>query len=286
MWIILSLCSAVFFSLSTFFIKKGYSYLSVLKTMLIESIISLLVMSIYLVLRQNFQVEDIFLVSLWSIPAYIGYYLYLLSYQKSELALTSSIISTTPIFLAILSYLFWGQQLSSLGAILIILTVIGVVLIGLTPTVLKSLSKLRAIKLEKIVVWSLIGLSANLLMDLVAGKVLSFSNPTTYLILLVPTEVLFVGFMSGIKRENVNFLNIKFSNLVNTILGTTFMAIATIFFFEAFAIGKLAYVSALISTDVILSVLLGVFFFKEKISRFQAIGIVIVTLGVILFSFV
>jgi len=277
MWLILSLCSAVFFSLSTFFIKKGYSHLSVLKTMLIESIISLLVMCIYLILRQNFQVEGVFLVFLWTIPAYVGYYLYLKAYEKSGLALTSSIISTTPIFLAILAYFIWGQQVSLLGAILIITTVVGVVLIGLTPTELKSLSKLRPFKLEKI---------ANLLMDLVAGKVFSFSTPTTYLILLVPSEVLFVGFMSFIKRENINFLNMKLSNLVNTILGTTFMAIATIFFFEAFTIGKLAYVSALTSTDVILSVFLGVFFLKEKISRLQTVGIVIVTIGVIIFSFV
>lgn len=286
MWLILSLCSAVFFSLSTFFIKKGYSHLSVLKTMLIESIISLLVMCIYLILRQNFQVEGVFLVFLWTIPAYVGYYLYLKAYEKSGLALTSSIISTTPIFLAILAYFIWGQQVSLLGAILIITTVVGVVLIGLTPTELKSLSKLRPFKLEKIVIWSLIGLFANLLMDLVAGKVFSFSTPTTYLILLVPSEGLFVGFMSFIKRENINFLNMKLSNLVNTILGTTFMAIATIFFFEAFTIGKLAYVSALTSTDVILSVFLGVFFLKEKISRLQTVGIVIVTIGVIIFSFV
>lgn len=284
MWFFLALLSTILFGFSTFFIKKGYKYLSVTQTMAVEAIVGFFLTGIYLFFRRDFQWTQIGLIFLLCLIGYGVYYLYLLTYEKSQLVVASTVIAATPIGVTVLAYFFLKQQITSWGFCLIFLIVLGIILIGCDPNQMKKLMNLKQIKFKKIFLWSLFGLIANIMMDVVDGKILTFTTPVTLLVVLVPTEFIFVGILLAVKRERFDLLNKKPLELKNTLIGTGFMTVATICYFEAIAIGKLGYISAITSSSVIISIFLGLTFLKEKVTRLQILGMSIVVLGVMLFG--
>lgn len=285
MWFILALLAAVSFALSTFYFKKGFANLTVSQSMWLETIVTIFTVGAYYLLRGNFssvRLGEVFVLGVFATGIY-AFHLY--AYKKSKISITSSITSLSPLFVAILAYFFLGQTFSFWGIVLIFITIIGVFFISIDPVEMIQLTSFKKITIQSYLKWGVLSLLANIFMDLTAGKILSYSTPTTYLVMLVPAEVAIALPMLLIKKQSAHIFTKK-HKLGNTILGALFMSLGTIFFFEAIAVGKVAYVSAVANFSVVFSVSLGLFFLKEKVTKVQFIGMAIVIIGVLLFGFI
>lgn len=283
MWLFLSLLSAVFFGLSTYFFKKGFKNISIWQSMWLESIVTMVFTVPYVLIRGNLVWNDLGIVFLLGIVIIVVYYFYLMAFHKNYLSITSSVVSLAPIFIAIFAYFFIGQSISLWGGLIIGLIVFGVTLVGFDFTDIKSFKDLKKARIERALLWGGIGMIASTIMDLAAGKIFTFSTPSTYLLILIPAEALVALIVLLIKKEKINIFKNHQSKLKDTIYGASFMSLGTFTYFEAIAIGKVAYVSAAASFSVVLSLLLGVLFMQEKLRKVQFIGIIVVVIGSMLF---
>ena len=280
MWLLYVLVATVLFGLATFGLKKGYKYLTVADTMLVECFTSTFVVLIYyLFSHESFRPDNFLLAFAFSIPAYVGYFLYLKAYEQSDLTLTSSLTSISPIFVAVFGYVVLKQSISWLGIIIILLIILGVILVSVSFSGLK-ITIIDSVKIK----WGLFGLLGCVLMDSLSSYMSVTSTPITYLMALIPSEIFFLALLVFFKKEKIT-INLKSGKkLWPTIWGTTFIAVGTIFSFNSYAIGKAAYVSAVLSTSIVISLILGLTLLKEKLRIQQLIGVVIIFVGVILFS--
>lgn len=212
----------------------------------------------------------------------IGVSLQVRALSLSPLSLTVPFLAFTPLFMLVPSWIILRERPDPLGLAGILLIVAGGYSMHLDKIRGGLLAPVRAIASEK----------GSLLMLLVAAiwsvsavfdKVATVeSSPAFYTTFFSLTfGVLYLPLMIlGLKRKRV-----EAGTAPRLVLLGLFMAIMILSQFSAIEMTVASYVIAVKRAGMVLSVVFGYFFFKEKHLRARLAGAVLMTLGVALLSF-
>jgi transporter family protein len=209
-----------------------------------------------------------------------GSYMYVLS--KGEISITGTLIATYPIFTIVSSLLINNETLSPLGFVAISIVVIGTIIVALPEKTATERTKLSLILLP-IGSAFLIGMS-----DTLSKHFIDEAGVGTFLLTASIIQVPISLICMVVAKE-------RFSQLVDVVkqplqfrfalLGTLGLALATLFLFLAFGYSQASIVAPIMGTYPAFTVMLAYIFLKEKLTRKNLIGIILVILGILAASF-
>lgn len=221
----------------------------------------------------------VFTVSIGIYPLYV--YLYKQAIKNSELSKVLPLQSLGPVFSLLLAWLIIREVPSIIASIGIILTVMGVYALGLKGKRLHH--PLRPFKEDggsRSMLCLVLLLSICSILDKIAVQV---SNPLFYSF-TVTLGAIFTSFIAmHMARQKVTANIRQFVKPLN-IIGNLQSATATAYLF-AIAVGPIAYVSALRSTNILMGSVLGLLLFKEKLTKPKIISALLIVIGAVLLMF-
>ena len=204
------------------------------------------------------------------------------SLKMSNLSVSIPMLSFTPVFLLLTSYLMLSEFPTLAGLLGVLLVVLGSYVLNIHEAKQGYLESIKSIFKNKgifymVIVAFLYSLCANL------GKIgVNLSNPAYYMFMfyLIYSILLFIVFFKNIKsniivlRKNLNYFALAgFSTAASEILiGITYKY------------SIVPYIISLKRASILFSVLIGVFLFKEKNFKQAIIGSAIMLIGVLIIT--
>ncbi|SFE56248.1 DMT family transporter [Roseivivax sediminis] len=202
-------------------------------------------------------------------------------FSERHFAVGIALMKTTVLQTAILGLLVLGDPLSAGGWAAMAIGVVGVVILSRPPEGRGWRLNPRALAL---------GLGAGFLFAIsavgVRGATLAVASDDPFLRASVTLALITLGQALGIAawlhlREPGELGRIWRARRTGAMVGLTSMA-GSVCWFTAYTLERAAYVQALAQVEVILSILAGVTFFRERISRREAGGIAVLTLSILM----
>jgi len=204
------------------------------------------------------------------------------SLKMSNLSVSIPMLSFTPVFLLLTSYLMLSEFPTLAGLLGVLLVVLGSYVLNIHEAKQGYLESIKSIFKNKgifymVIVAFLYSLCANL------GKIgVNLSNPAYYMFMFyfIYSILLFIVFFKNIKsniivlRKNLNYFALAgFSTAASEILiGITYKY------------SIVPYIISLKRASILFSVLIGVFLFKEKNFKQAIIGSAIMLIGVLIIT--
>ena len=210
-------------------------------------------------------------------------------FKEKNFAISLSFIKSEAIFIAIIAFSFLGEVPSIIAGTGITLAFIGLMVSSLAKEKI-SISKLVTAFSTK---GAYIGLSSGLFFALavvcikksflfvLAPSISTLSLFSLLIALIFQVSILSI-YVIWKKREEFFIL---FSQPKTPLLIGTFSGIGSLFWLMAFASSYIAYVKTLGQIEFVLGVLVSIFYFKEKISKNEYIGMSLMVVGMILVQF-
>ena len=204
------------------------------------------------------------------------------SLEVSNLSVSIPMLSFTPVFLLLTSYLMLNEFPTLAGLLGVLLVVLGSYILNLHESKQGYLEPVKSIFRNKgifymVIVAFLYSLCANL------GKIgVNLSNPAYYMFMfyLIYSILLFIVFFKNIKsnitalRKNLNYFALAgFSTAASEILIGV-----------AYKYSIVPYIISLKRTSILFAVLIGIFLFKEKSIKQAVIGSAVMFIGVLLIT--
>lgn len=204
-------------------------------------------------------------------------FLMIRSLQISDLSMSVPMLSFTPVFLLLTSYIMLKEIPSFIGLAGIFIVVAGSYIANISSAKYGYLEPLKAIFRQKgifymFIVAFLLGIAAPL------GKIgINLSNPAFYVFVVYLLASLVLAFLfsgrikgsrSAIKKNSKNIILLGISTALMELLAAVAVKLAIV-----------PYVISLKRTSVIFSVLLGFFYFKEKNFKEAITGSAIMFIG-------
>lgn len=204
------------------------------------------------------------------------------SLQLSNLSISIPMLSFTPVFLVLTSYLMLNEFPTFAGLFGVLFVVAGSYVLNITKLRNGYLEPIKSLFRNKgvfymVIVAFLYSLCANL------GKIgVGMSNPAYYMFMfyLIYSVILFIVFFRNIK-SNLAMLN---ENLNFFVLGGLSTAASEILIGAAYKYSIVPYIISLKRTSILFAVFIGIFMFKEKNFKQTIIGSAIMFVGVLLIS--
>lgn len=204
------------------------------------------------------------------------------SLKMSNLSISIPMLSFTPVFLLLTSYLMLNEFPTLAGLLGVLLVVAGSYALNINELKRGYLEPIKSIFRNKgvfymVIVAFLYSLCANL------GKIgVNLSNPAYYMFIfyLIYSILLFIVFFKNIKsniailRKNLNYF---------TLAGFS-TAASEIFIGIAYKYSIVPYIISLKRTSILFAVLIGIFLFKEKNIKQAIIGSAIMFIGVLIIT--
>ena len=204
------------------------------------------------------------------------------SLEMSNLSISIPMLSFTPIFLLLTSYLMLNEFPTLAGLLGVLLVVLGSYVLNIHEANQGYLEPIKSLFRNKgifymVIVAFLYSLCANL------GKIgVNLSNAAYYMFIfyLIYSILLFIIFFKNIKshvtvlRKNLNYFALAgFST-----------AASEIFLGIAYKYSIVPYIISLKRTSILFAVLIGIFLFKEKSIKQAVIGSAIMFIGVLIIT--
>ena len=202
-------------------------------------------------------------------------------FSYNNFSVATSYSKTEPIQAAFISFIIFNEVISITGLVGIVIGIIGIIITSFTIKDFKNTLKNYSV-IYGLLSGSLFGLSAVLFRaashNLYSQDYLLTSSFTLLIAITIQTFLL----TSYILSRDIRQFNLVFSNLRDCFIVGFFGACASIFWFYAMSIQNVAYVRALGQIELIFSLIISYFYFKERIALNQILGIFIIFLGLIL----
>ncbi len=190
--------------------------------------------------------------------------LYVRALRLSPLSMTLPFLSFTPLFLIIVSYIILGEKVSYSGMMGVLLIVVGSYILNIREFRKGIFEPFKAIFREK---GSIMMIGVALIYSITAslGKAaIEHSSPlffaTTY---FTAVTLLFVPLVALSLRGKVSVILNK-TNIINSILPGLFFSIMLITHMIAVSLINVAYMISIKRLSLLIGVLFGFIFFKEK----------------------
>ncbi|HLC60825.1 MAG TPA: EamA family transporter [Candidatus Nanoarchaeia archaeon] len=213
---------------------------------------------------------------------FIAQMLMIKSLEVSNLSISIPMLSFTPVFLLLTSYLMLNEFPSLAGLFGVLLVVLGSYVLNIHGAKHGYLDPVKSIFKNKgifymVIVAFLYSLCANL------GKIgVNLSNPAYYMFMfyLIYSMLLFVIFYKKVK-SNITILG---KNLNYFVFGGFSTAASEILIGIAYKYSIVPYIISLKRTSILFAVLIGIFLFKEKNIKQAILGSAIMFVGVLIIT--
>lgn len=279
--VIFALFSAVFIGFSQTSLRKSYKEFPPSVAFLFDSIFGLLIwvpLAIFMGVSRGANLGEALLFAFISAILSEAFFFYALSH--GELAVTTAVIATYPVYTVIFSRIL-NKELLSTGIILFIcLAILGSIIASLPEKIKKS-----ELKVEKGVFWPFIAAICVGLSDTISKGYINRSNDFSFLFMLgfiqIPVALAYLKIEKESFGKSIKGLINKFNDYKFAMLGGLFNIIGTGFLWLSFSYAPASIASPITGCNGIITVLLSRLLLNEKISRIKYLGIALAFVGVI-----
>ena len=290
-WIIITLLAAFSQNIRSTYQKKLKNKMSNISSTYTRFLFGLPFVLIYFLFLYNFS-NTTFLIEninihflnfcfIGGVSQIVATFLLIKIFSYNNFSVATSYSKTEPIQAAFISFIIFNEVISITGLVGIVIGIIGIIITSFTIKDFKNTLKNYSV-IYGLLSGSLFGLSAVLFRaashNLYSQDYLLTSSFTLLIAITIQTFLL----TSYIIYRDIRQFNLVFSNLRDCFIVGFFGAFASIFWFYAMSIQNVAYVRALGQIELIFSLIISYFYFKERITLNQILGIFIIFLGLIL----
>lgn len=279
MWLFFTLLAASLWGAGQVFTKKGLQEISPLFNNILGAIVILLLTIPFALLNGvDFSLVAKLLPLTLVIAALLLCYYYVIA--QGQVSLTGTVLALYPCITVVLSLFFLHEQPSLFQKLAIILILLGAVILAIG----EDIQVLKKFKINTWFWWATGGGLSIGISDFLAKIAVNKGGIYTYIFtygiaFLVVVLISFIFDKKG--RQLPKFTARKF---LPTIVGVTMVEAGLVSFYIAMASGLISVVAPLSSVYVAITAVLAWFFLKERINRFQMVGIVFSIIGVVLVS--
>jgi len=301
-WIAISVFAALMQAVRTAAQKTLNQRMSNLATTYVRSLFGLPIMAVYLLVVLGFEpglpsfsagyLLNTFLGALAQVLATM---LLILMFKLKNFAIGTMLTKVDIVMTAVLGSLLFSERLSLAGLVALLVVTAGVILMSIAKTGLAALSNWRgslaapftdrAIQVALACAF-LFTLSYLCLREatLLAGPGSAVWRGAWTVVIAITMQVVGVVIWLWIKEAAAS-AQIRPSAEIATFIGTT-SALGSIGWFTAFAMQNASYVRAVGQIEVVFTLLISAFYFREKIRPLEYWGIALTVLGVVMFRVV
>ena len=283
MYIIYALLASVFSGFTSVFAKTGIKNTdSILATFLRTIVISLFILLI-VIFKEN--INDIFLLDkktlLFLILSGISNTLLWICYFKAlDLGTVSKVTpvdKTSIVLTLILSSLFLNEKITTIKIISIVLILLG--------TFLTIKKESKDSKDNRWILYAI--LTAVFTSTTTVLSKIGIENTNTTLITFLRTVVVLIILttITLFKKKYKYIKDIKKRSWLFIILSGLSTSLSWIFYFKSLALGEASIVFPIEKLSLVVSILISITFLKEKVSKKQITGIIIIIIGTSLLFF-
>ena len=279
----LALFSGVLNATWNFFCKKKASNFLVMISGLCIANLTVLPITIIIIILNGFNSHAIFFLFFSSLIEALNYYMIFKMYNSSDISIAYPVSHGTGIlFVAILSPVFFGDQITHLAIIGIFLMIIGIFFFVFNRH-LKIGQFLINIINQKYALAFGFAIVAYTLIDRVGVK---YCNPVVFYNIKQLTAIAIATpflFMSGHTLGDVQQTikrDLKYSLIIGYGIISSYLIILMIY--NLFAEAKSGYITPIRESSIIIGSILGFVFLKEKVTLNKVLGILIMVSGIIL----
>ncbi|MBO7430060.1 MAG: EamA family transporter [Spirochaetia bacterium] len=281
---VLTLISGILNATWNFFSKKKAGDYSVMVTGLALSHLTILPVTLVLISIEGLDIHAVPVILLSGFFAGLNTLLLVFMYESSDISMAYPVTRGTGVmFIAILSSIFLGEQISRLAIVGISLVLLGVFLFALTRG--RKLSDIwESIKRQKIAFFTGLSMVGYNLVDRVAVQ--SVNPLFLYNLRGIVAMSFAIGFLMLKRGYTLSHMRDTFRHewKYSCIIGYGgFIGYAIILMiYYLFAEAKASYITPIRETSIVIGAILGFLFLKEKATLNKLAGILAIVLGVIL----
>ncbi len=279
MGIIFALLTCILLGTANVLLKKSFKDFPPSVSFFILSILSILIwMPIGLLLGVQF--NQLLLGTFVGImSAILGQAIYIYVLEKGEISITATILSSFSIYTIIFSMIFNGERPGLTTLIFIALTILGTIIVSL-PERFKSKELMKV----NVILWAVFAAVCIGAADTLTKFYINQATVGSFLF-YVSFAQLFVSFiyLRMEKQPLKQFQDIfrKLGEYKFSLLGSLFIALATMFLFLSFNFTLASIASPIAASAPIVTVILALVFLKEKITPKNRIGLILVLISII-----
>lgn len=283
MYIIYALLASVFSGLTSVFAKTGIKNTdSILATFLRTIVISLFLLLI-VIFKEN--INNIFLIdkktllflTLSGISNTLLWICYFKALDLGTVSKVTPVDKTSIVLTLILSSLFLNEKITTIKIISITLILLG--------TFLTIKKESKDSKENRWILYAI--LTAVFTSTTTVLSKIGIENTNTTLITFLRTIVVLIILttITLFKKKYKYIKDIKSRSWLFIILSGLSTSLSWLFYFKALALGEASIVFPIEKLSLVVSILISIIFLKEKVSKKQIIGIIIIIIGTSLLFF-
>ena len=277
MWLALTLLSAFLWGIGHVLTKKGYDHVTPLFNNIFASIVTLAI-TVPFAISNGGNLKPVFDI----LPITLLIALLLLSFyyilELGQVSLTGTILATFPIYTVVLSILFLKEEPTQFQFIAMTLVLLGTIAIAFG----EGISDRRKIQFGT---WLWIAVAGSIMVgaaDFFAKVAINQSDTYSY-ILIYGLTFPFISFLSYFfDKKGRKMPNLRSKKFLPTAIGVTMMEVGLLSFYVALSDGLVSVVTPISSLYVAIMTILAWFFLKEKLNRYQIVGIVLSLIGIMI----
>ncbi len=207
------------------------------------------------------------------------------TYEAGDISLTYPIVRSSPIFVAILGFVFFRELPSAAATAGIILIIIGTQLINQDELSLSGMFRpLREKKAQALFFAALPALFSALSSVIDKKGVLEVSPILFFYLFFALSGIMFGIYALFFEKRRRNIFRIFARHKYTITLASLLEFGSYVLILYAFRLSKVAYVVALRQVSVIFGAIFGVYFLKEKYARIRILASVIIFIGAFLIT--
>lgn len=283
MYIIYALLASVFSGLTSVFAKTGIKNIdSILATFLRTIVISLFLLLI-VIFKEN--INNIFLIdkktllflTLSGISNTLLWICYFKALDLGTVSKVTPVDKTSIVLTLILSSLFLNEKITTIKIISIALILLG--------TFLTIKKESKDSKENRWILYAI--LTAVFTSTTTVLSKIGIENTNTTLITFLRTIVVLIILttITLFKKKYKYIKDIKSRSWLFIILSGLSTSLSWLFYFKALALGEASIVFPIEKLSLVVSILISIIFLKEKVSKKQITGIIIIVIGTSLLFF-
>lgn len=211
----------------------------------------------------------------------IGYLLFYKAFEIGNVSIVSAAINLNVVIAMLIAAIFSGQRLSPIQTLAVMLVMAGVILVTVNFKDLKNNKfKLLAGVRESVLASLFFGVYWNL--SELLSEQLGWLPSTLYV--KIGAIIFLLGF-AYFKKQQIKLVKLKNKIKVMVALVGILEALAVACVNFGLEVGDLVLVSPISSALSVVTITLAVIFLKEKITKLQTLGIMVVILGIVMTAF-
>lgn len=205
------------------------------------------------------------------------------TYEIGDLSLTYPIIRSSPIFVAIMGFIFLGEVPSNEALLGIIMVIIGVNIINQRRMSIRGfITPFRHIKRDTVLMASLTAFSSACYLVVDKKGAMAMEPVLFFYLFFAISGFLFLGYLLSIKKIRKSYVKDFYRDKKRIVLVAILEFTSYILILYAFRISKVAYIIALRQISVVFSALYGIWFLKEKYGEVRFVGSLVIFAGIFL----